>query len=673
MAKKIKEKIESLRREIEYHIRMYYIEDNPVISDYEYDKLLKELENLEKEYPEYADQFSPTQRVGGKPLDEFSTVAHTIPMLSLDNTYDEAELREFDKRMKKWLEEDSVSYVAEVKIDGLGVTLRYRDGLFIQGATRGDGITGEEITENLKTIRPLPLRLMPDDGKSITGLNLEVRGEVFMERKGLEAVNREREKNDEPLFANPRNVAAGSLRLLDSRLTAKRPLKLYIYTLVTAEGKDFKDHWTTLQWAKKLGLPVNPNSKLCKSIDEVMKACEYWQEHRHDLEYDIDGMVIKVNSLESQDRLGATSKKPRWAISYKFPAEQATTVVQDIIVQVGRTGTLTPVAVLEPVELSGTTVSRATLHNEDEINRKDVRIGDTVFIEKAGEIIPQVVKVVTEKRTGKEKKFKMPARCPVCNAKVFREPEEAATRCTNAACPAQVKERIQYFAHRGAMDIEGLGPALVDQLVDNGLVKDVADIYFLDREWIINLERMGEKSADNLLAAIEENKNRGFARVIQGLGIRFVGSTGAELLAENFKSIDDLMKAPKEDLEEIEGIGPKVAEAIVNFFSQTENKSIIKKLKKAGVKLSSDKTKKASKKGIFSGKTFVLTGTLENYTRDEASQVIKKLGGKITSSVSKNTDYLLLGKDPGSKYDKAKKIGIEIIIEKDFKKLAESG
>ena len=662
----IKKKIEDLRNNILYHDRKYYVEDNPEISDYEYDRLLRELKELEDVYPQLVTPDSPTQRVGGEPAEKFQTVEHMLPMLSLDNTYSNDELIEFDTRVKKGLEGEEPEYIVELKIDGLGVALIYENGLFIRGATRGDGTKGEEITQNLKTIRSIPLKIKVN-GPALS--YIEVRGEVFLTHQGFDRINAEREDRGEPLFANPRNAAAGSLRLLDPSITASRPLDIFIYNISYVRDSVFKTHFESLQTLKRLGFKTNPNTVFCRDLKEVMHYVEVWREKREELDYDVDGLVIKVNSLEQQKRLGSTTKHPRWAIAYKYQAEQAFTRIEEIIVQVGRTGSLTPVAILEPVRLAGSIIKRATLHNEDEIIRKDIRIGDTAVIEKGGEVIPKVLRVVNEKRKGNEVRFKMPERCPVCGAAVFRPEGEVVARCTGSACPAQLKERLHHFAARTAMDKDHLGPAIIDQLVEKNIVKDVADIYSLDLATLSGLERMAEKSAQNLLNAIDRSKDAGFLRLVYALGIRYVGERIAQIISQEYSSMDDLIKARREDLESIPEIGPRVAESIVVFFLQEENRRVLKKLKDAGVQMHSKREEK--KGGLLEEKQFVLTGTLERFTRDQAKEIIKRLGGRVTSFVTKKTDYVVVGRDPGSKYDRAKELGITIIDEEGFIKLME--
>jgi len=662
----VKKRINELREEIRYHDRKYYVENNPVVSDYEYDKLMDELKKLEKEHPELITPDSPTQRVSGQPVESFVSVKHKVPMLSLDNTYSSQELLDFDKRVKKFLDGEKPDYAVELKIDGVGVALIYENGRLVRGATRGDGSTGDDITSNIRTIKSIPLKLdITNETKPLA--NCEVRGEVYMTRKGFEALNKERAKNNEPLFANPRNAAAGSLHQLDSKIVSKRNLDVFLYTLSYTKEESFKTHMECLEAMKKAGLKVNPHIEKFSNIEDVIKYCDSWENKKEALDYETDGMVVKVDSLEQQKMLGSTIKNPRWAVAYKFPPKQVTTKITDIIIQVGRTGALTPVAVLEPVELSGSTISRATLHNEDEIKRKDIRVGDTVFIEKAGEVIPEVIKPVKEKRTGNEKIFTMPKKCPVCGSDVVRPEDEAVSRCIGLSCSAQLKNSLHHFASRHAMNIDGLGPAVIDQLVDKKIVRDISGLYTLKIDVLANLERMGEKSAQNLLDEIEESKSNEFSRLLFGLGIRHVGRHIASLLSENFSSVDELMDAQKEEIEKIEGIGSVVAESIVLFFKDKKNREIIEKLRKNGVKMKS----KVEKKGIFSGKKFVFTGTLEKYSRSEAEGIVGSLGGSFTSSVSKNVDFVVAGKEPGSKYEKAKKLGIKIINEDEFEKMVE--
>ena len=666
MKKDIKKKIEELRKEINRHNKKYYVDNKPEISDHEYDRLMDGLKKLEEAYPELVTSESPTQRVGGEIIKEFHTVGHKVPMLSIDNTYSPEEIMKFDERVKKNLEVDKLNYVAELKIDGVSISLLYENGVFIQGATRGDGFKGDDVTVNLKTIKSLPLKLDVKKGASMPEL-FEARGEVYLPAKVFLEINEEKENLGEELFANPRNAAAGSLKLLDSSLVARRHLDLWIYGVGYIKGSEFKTQFDALNFLKDSGFRVNPNIKKCGSIEEVIKYCNAWQDKRHGLEYDIDGMVIKVDSFSYQKALGQTSKSPRWMIAYKFPAERKETVLEDIIVQVGRTGALTPVAILKPIELAGTTVSRASLHNQDEICRKGVKIGDHVLVEKAGEIIPQVVEVVKKKRNGSEKEFFMPKKCPVCGSVVKRLKNEVALRCENISCPAQLKERIRHFASREALDIEGMGDAIVAQLVDNKLIKDYGDIYVLKHEKVADLDRMADKSALNLINAIEKSKSNSLNRLVYGLGIRHVGVRSAWILASRFKSLDRLAKADIEELQGIDEIGPVMAESIFNFFRIGENKKIIEKLKHNGVNMQEKDV--GSTPGNIEGKTFVVTGSLENFSRHQIEELIRRSGGNASSSVSKNTDYLIAGKDPGSKLDKAKQLGVKIINEKEFERL----
>ncbi|MGB9613435.1 MAG: NAD-dependent DNA ligase LigA [Candidatus Margulisiibacteriota bacterium] len=653
-----KKRIEKLREIIRHHDYLYYVLDQPEISDAEYDKLFRQLVDLEKQFPDLITPDSPTQRVGGEPLKEFKTVTHKVPLLSLDNALSEPELLDFDRRVREGLGKNKIDYVAELKIDGLAVSLIYKKGKFVQGATRGDGIHGEDITQNLKTIRSLPLVLKEP-------IDVEVRGEVYLPYDEFVKINEERKEKGESLFANPRNAAAGSVRQLDPKVTASRPLDIFLYYGFVA---GLKTHFEVLDYMRKLGFKVNPHIKLCHGIEEVKKYIDYWETAREKLKYEIDGIVVKVNNLEDQKKLGSTARAPRWAIAYKYPPMQAETIIEDIVVQVGRTGAVTPVAHLKPVHLAGVVVKRATLHNEDEIRRKDIRIKDHVKVQRAGEVIPEVVEVIKSKRTGKEIEFHMPKKCPVCGAEIYRPEGEAIARCLNAACPAQVKERIRHFCTREAMDIVHVGPALVEQLVDKKLVKDAADLYYLKKEDLMKLERMADKSAQNVIDSISASLDRPFDRLLYALGIRMVGRKTAQILADNFLDIDQLAKATEAELSKIYEIGPKVAESIVTFFRQKENQHLIEKLKKAGVQLKA-KVEKGPKP--LAGKTFVFTGGLEKYTRAEAEEIVRKLGGRASSSVSKETDFVVVGTEPGSKYEKAKKLGIKIISEKEWLKMIE--
>lgn len=668
-------RVEELRRQIRYHDYRYYVLDSPEIPDAAYDALVRELRHLEELYPQLITPDSPTQRVAGAPAEAFGTLEHSRPMLSLDNAFSPEELREFDRRVRSLLGGEKPQYVAEHKIDGLSVALHYRDGAFLQGATRGDGERGEDVTANLRTVRSIPLVLRPP-GEQLA--ELEVRGEVYMPLEAFRRLNREREEKGETLFANPRNAAAGSVRQLDPRITAGRPLDTFVYEIrrwVPAEaggrgvvrGPDTQ--WEALEMLARLGFKVNPHRRLCQDIDEVIDYCRYWQERRHDVGYEMDGAVIKVNSLEQQSRLGATSHHPRWATAYKFPAEQALSRVRDIIVQVGRTGVLTPTALLDPVRLAGATVSRATLHNEDIVREKDVRIGDTVIVQRAGDVIPEVVAVVKEKRTGEEREFQMPEHCPVCGAEVLRLPEEVAARCTGVACPAQLKEQLIHFASRDAMNIEGLGPAILTQLLEAGLVKDAADLYFLKYEDLVKLERLADKSARNLLAAIDATRGNPLHRLIYALGIRYVGEKVSRVLAERFGSLEALARAREEELTAIPEIGPKIARSVVAFFRQEQTRRLLEKLRLAGVKRE-EEPRAPTPATPLSGKTVVFTGTLRSLGRKEAEELVASLGGRPAGSVSRNTDYVVVGTDPGSKYERARRLGVPILSEEEFLRLA---
>ncbi len=662
----IEERIKKLREEINYHNYRYYILDDPEISDAEYDRLMRELQSLEQKYPDMITPDSPTQRVGAKPLEAFETVAHTIPMLSLDNGFDAEEIREFDARIHRLLDpRQKIEYVAEPKFDGLAVELIYEAGRFTVGSTRGDGTIGENITQNLKTIKTIPLRLI--DREIPIPERLEVRGEVVIAIQAFEELNRQRERMGEPLFANPRNVAAGSLRQLDPKITASRPLDIYLHSIGQVIGFTFESHWRFLDTISKWGLKVSLQRRICQSLEEIFQFYEELNNQREELPYEIDGVVIKVNSFTQRESVGIKSRSPRWAIAYKFPARQEITQVLDVSTQVGRTGTLTPVAIMKPVQISGVEVSRATLHNQDEIDKKDVRIGDWVIVQRAGDVIPEVVKVITSRRTGLEKKYQLPDTCPVCGGHVIRLPGEAAHRCQNLSCPAQIKQQIRHFASRGAMDIEGLGDKLINQLVDTELVKDTADLYFLSKQQWADLERMGDKSAQNIIDALEKSKDISFDRLIFSLGIRFVGEHAAGLLAEHFKTLSNLKKATYEELLKIYEIGPQSAQSIIQFFNEPKNLKTIDRLLKAGIKI---KQKQQAASDKFAGKTFVFTGTLESMTRDEAERLVASLGGRPASSISKKTDFVILGKDPGSKATKARELGVTILNEEEFREMA---
>ncbi len=651
-----KKRLGWLRQEIQKHERLYYVEDNPEISDRDFDRLSEELKKLEEKYPEWATKDSPSQRVGGKASEKFAPVVHQYPMLSLDNTYNVEELKKFHERMVKNLGSDKeIEYVVELKIDGLGVTLVYENGVLIQGATRGDGKVGEDVTANLKTIKSIPLRIKETR-------KLEVRGEVYMERDAFEKLNHSREENEEPTFANPRNAAAGSLRLLDSTITANRPLNIFMYTV--GERERFVSHFESLEFLKSQGFRTNPETVLCKSFEDIFEIVNQWETRKNEINYDVDGLVIKINAFAFQDKLGATNKHPRWAVSYKYEPEHAVTTVKDIICQVGRTGSITPVALLEPVFLSGSTVSRATLHNEDEVKRLDIRIGDEAVIKKAGEIIPKVIRII-EKKIGKRgDKFEMPKQCPECSETIVREEGEAAWRCVNPYCPAQLKERLLHFASRDAMDIDHLGPAILEQLVNEKLVKEFSDFYDLKIDQLIPLERLAEKSAQNLIDSIEKSKEAGLARLVYGLGIRFVGQRVATVLADNFGTLDNILNASTEDLEAIDEIGPKIVESLTIYFGDEENLNALKRLSGKGLKTDAPKKEFGDS---LKGKQFVLTGTLETMTRDTAKKKILALGGRVTSSVSAKTDYVVAGSDAGSKLTKAQKLEIKVINEDEFK------
>lgn len=667
MSRKMKKEIERLRREIQHHDQLYYVRDRPEISDFEYDQLMNSLKDLEKKHPEWITPDSPTQRVGGKAAERFETVVHKAPMLSLDNTYSVEELKDFHRRVLKNLgNEKNISYVVELKIDGLGVTLSYENGLFVQGATRGDGKQGEDVTANLKTLRSIPMNIPVEKEKFSY---LEVRGEVYMEHGDFEKLNREREARGEPLFANPRNFAAGSLRLLDPKITASRPLNMFVYGVGYMDVNPFTEHYAVLEKLKALGFRVSPWSRRCDDFKEILGLIDEWEKKRTTLPFDVDGLVIKVNSLRQQEKLGSTAKHPRWAAAYKYEPEQAVTQVDDIVCQVGRTGSITPVALLKPVRISGSTVSRATLHNEDEIKSKDIRVGDTVVIRKAGEIIPQVVRVVEESGKKRGRKFAMPKTCPVCQSRIFREEGEAVWRCVNVSCPAQVKERLLHFASRNAMDINHLGTAIVDQLVEKELVRVFSDLYKLKIDDLVPLERLAEKSAKNLLDSINKSKQAGFSRVLFALGIRHVGQRAATVLAQTFHSMKKLQQASVEDLASVMEIGPGIAESVRHYLDQESNREEIKRLADLGLSMA-EQSRTVSQ--ALHGKQFVLTGTLEEFSRDQAKDKIIALGGRVTSSVSSKTDFVIAGTDPGSKLAKAGKLGIPILNESEFKKLLQS-
>jgi DNA ligase (NAD+) len=660
VAKDIEKEIEKLRNQIRYHEYRYYVLDNPEISDFEFDKLMRRLQELEAQNAELITPDSPTQRVGGQPAEEFPKVRHSLPMLSLDNTYSVDELKDFDRRVRELSGRASVEYVGELKLDGLSMALTYEDGVLTHGVTRGDGFEGEDVTANVKTIRSVPLRVDPKKTEVIgTPRRWEVRGEVILPHKAFEQTNAQREAAGEARFANPRNAAAGSMRQLDSRIVAQRKLDMFLYYLLVDNREPLREHWQNLAALHKLGFKVNPYRRLCKSFEELMAYIREWESKRDSLEYEIDGIVVKVNDIRLWEELGSTAKSPRWAIAYKYAARQATTTVMNIRAQVGRTGTLTPVADLAPVDVGGVTVSHATLHNMDEIARLGVKIGDAVLIQRAGEVIPQVVKVV--KQAAERREFSMPKQCPDCGGEVHRAEGEVAYRCVNSACPARLKESLLYFAGRRAMNIDGLGEALVDQLVDKGLVHDVADLYRLSHEQLANLERMGDKSASNLLQEIDNSKKASLARLIFALGIRFVGERTGQLLAEHFAALDKLAKAGEAELLEVEEVGPRVAESILEFFAEPRNLKVIEKLRKGGLQFEQAKVHKPE--GNLAGKQFVLTGTLPHYSRDDAKKMIEEAGGRVAGSVSKKTDYVVVGADPGSKLEKARALGVRTLDE----------
>ena len=665
---KARQEIAALSEQLRYHDYRYYVLDSPEIADAEYDQLMGRLRELEAAYPELVQPSSPTQRVSGRPLAGFGQVEHRIPLLSLDNATTQEELWDFDGRIQRWLQ-GPVIYVVEPKIDGLAISLTYEDGVFVRGATRGDGERGEDITQNLRTINSIPLRLRGEDLPPI----MEVRGEAYMDRRAFDDLNRRRGEMGETLFANPRNAAAGSLRQLDPSVTASRRLNVFMYAIGYYEGIELTTHWQVLEYLREVGFRVNPLIERCSDVEAVWKYCERIESQRDELVYDIDGVVVKVDNLAAQAALGATGRSPRWAIAFKYPAEEATTIVEDIIVQVGRTGALTPLALLTPVEVAGSTVSRATLHNADILRAKDVRIGDTVIIRKAGDVIPEIVMPVESKRTGEERVFTMPSHCPVCNAEVQRLPGEAVTRCIGTACPAQLVESLVHFAARGAMDIEGLGPALVSQLVEAGLVKDPADLYYLDGSALRTLPRMGEKSVDNLLRAIEASKSRPLARVIYALGIRLVGEAASRELAMHFQTMEHMMAASREELQKVDLVGDKIAESVIAFMAEPQNRGVIERLAKSGVNMSeaTEEVYSTEAPSPLAGKTVVLTGSLRRYTRQEAAELVRALGGKVTSSVSRNTDYVVAGQDPGSKYTRAQELGVKILSEADLESLVE--
>mgnify|MGYP005773336951 CR=1 FL=1 len=661
--KQAKERIEELRQQVEYHAKKYYDEDNPEISDFEYDMLMVELRNLENQYPELKSKDSLTQKVGGHVKEGFQKVTHEVPLQSLQDVFSIEEVEDFDKRMQEKAKENNieeVKYVVETKIDGLSAALEYKQGKFVRGATRGNGLVGEDVTNNLKTIKTIPKEIKDK-------IDITVRGEVFISKSDFEKMNQEREENEEELFANARNAAAGSLRQLDSKITSKRPLDIYIFNVQKIEGKEFNSHYEELEYLNDLGFNVNPVRIYCKNIEEVKKAIEKIGEMRETLTFGIDGAVVKIDNLKFREILGTTAKTPRWAVAYKYPPEKKETILKDIVCQVGRTGVITPMAILEPVKVAGSTVSKTTLHNEDFIKQKELKIGDTVVIQKAGDVIPEIVEVKKEKRKGKEKDFEMPKVCPVCGAPAVREEGEAAIRCTGIECPAKLFRNLVHFVSREAMNIDGLGENIISQFLDKGLIKDISDIYKLTFEDIASLKKNGQKFAQNLIDSIDKSKENDLYRLITALGIRHVGAKASKLLARKYKTIDNLMEASFEDLSMINDIGPIVANSIREFFVQEQTIDLINKLKELGVNTKS--LEEDIDDNRFEGKTFVLTGSLEDFTRGEASNIIEKYGGKTSGTVSKKTDYVLAGEEAGSKLTKAQSLGVTIISEEEFKNM----
>ena len=662
--KQAKERIEELRKKLEYYAVKYYDEDKPEISDFEYDMLMVELRNLEKDFPEYISKNSLTQKVGGHVKEGFEKVTHEVPLQSLQDVFSLEEVEEFDERIRKQAKEnniESLKYVVETKIDGLSAALEYKNGKFFRGATRGNGLVGEDVTENLKTVKTIPMEIKDK-------IDITVRGEVFISKKDFEEMNKEREENEEELFANARNAAAGSLRQLDSRITKKRPLDIYIFNVQKIEGKNFNSHFEELEYLKTQGFNVNPVRIPCNNIEEVKEAINKIGEMRKKLTYGIDGAVVKVDDLEFREILGSTVKVPRWAVAYKYPPEKKETILKDIVCQVGRTGVITPMAILEPVKLAGSTISKTTLHNEDFIKEKELKIGDTVVIQKAGDVIPEIVEVVKEKRKGNEKNFEMPRTCPVCGAIAVREEGEAAIRCTGVECPAKLFRNLVHFVSREAMNIDGLGENIIQQLLDKKLITNIADIYELKFDDIASLKKNGKKFAQNLVNAIENSKKNDLYRLITALGIRHVGGKASKILARKYKTLDNLAKADLEELQQTEDIGEIMANSIIEFFTQEQTKDLISRLKNAGVNMQS--LEQESTDNRFEGKTFVLTGSLSEFTRKEAEEIIERYGGKTSNSVSKKTTYLLAGEDAGSKLTKARELGITIISEQEFKNLA---
>ena len=661
--KQAKERIEELRKKVEYHAKKYYDDDKPEISDFEYDMLMVELRNLEKEYPEFKSKDSLTQKVGGHVKEGFNKVTHEVPLQSLQDVFSMEEVIDYIEKIKLKAKENNiedVKFVVETKIDGLSAALEYKNGEFVRGATRGNGIVGEDVTNNLKTLKTIPKKLKEN-------IDITVRGEVFISKNDFEKMNQEREENEEELFANARNAAAGSLRQLDSKITATRPLDIYIFNVQKIEGKEFNSHYEELEYLEKLGFNVNPVRIYCKTISEIEKAIQKIGEEREKLTFGIDGAVIKVDDLKFREILGSTAKTPRWAIAYKYPPEKKETILEDIVCQVGRTGVITPMAILKPVKLSGSTISKTTLHNEDFIKDKDLKIGDTVVIQKAGDVIPEIVEVKKQKRTGNEKEFEMPKVCPVCGAQAIREEGESALRCTGIECPAKLYRNLVHFASREAMNIEGLGESIIKQLLDKKLIENIADIYTLTFEDIASLKKNGQKFAKNLEESINKSKQNDLYRLITALGIRHVGTKASKILAKKYQTIDKLSKASFDELSQINDIGPIVANSIREFFLEDQTIDLIQRLKKAGVNTKAIEQEILDNR--FEGKTFVLTGTLENYTRGEAANIIEKYGGKTSGTVSKKTDYVLAGEEAGSKLTKAQSLGVKVLTEEEFKEM----
>jgi DNA ligase (NAD+) len=659
--------IEQLRQQLHYHNYRYHVLDDPQITDAEYDRLMRRLQELEAAFPDLITPDSPTQRVGATPLGEFGTVLHSLPMLSLDNAFSADEVRDFDARLKRYLgQSDPIEYVAEPKIDGLAVELVYEDGQFVQGSTRGDGVRGEDITQNLRTIKTIPLRLIAA-ARAPMPRRLEVRGEVYMTKRDFQRLNARREDEGEPTFANPRNASAGSLRQLDPRVTAARPLAIFCYGLGRVEGVSFQTHWDVLQTLSRWGFKINPHCETCQGIEAALAYYERLRQQREELPYEIDGVVFKVNSVALQEALGRRSRSPRWAVAYKFAPKQAVTRVKEITVQVGRTGALTPVALLEPVQVAGVEVSRASLHNPDEVARKDVRAGDWVVVQRAGDVIPEIVEVLKERRTGEEKPFEMPTRCPICGSAVVRLEDEVVPRCVGLSCAAKLKESIVHFASKRGMDIEGLGDKTVDQLVERGLVKDIGDLYFLTKDDLLKLDRLADKSASNLIAAIERSKQTTLPRFLYALGIRHVGEHVADVLAHEYPSWQALQHAAYEELQGIHEIGPRMAQSIVAFFQDAGNQAVLEKLHRGGVRATA--LKRPTVDQSMRGKTLVFTGELQSCTRAEAKRLVEARGGRVTSSVSRSTSYVVSGADAGSKLDRARKLGVPVLTEDEFKAL----